>query len=195
MRYLYNKFVMLFIWWNRRGCMEGIGISDPRDRDGRFYRAAYGALGWIRKFAPHHFRRFKRSFKWIVNRRLASGTGSSYRYNELGICWIDLFRADDEMVSEAYLACYLVGESVMSRYPSKLFTNEAVKLKILRLCDAECAKFALNFNSIRHGLGDCLERAYSEITDIDRLRTANLTARDQFLLDLQHARGKGQSKH
>ena len=184
MKSVYEKFVMLVIRWHRVGSVEGIGISDLRDRDGQFYRAAYGAVDWIRKFAPRHLRPMEMNFKWIVNRRLASGSGSSWHSVPLGVLWVDFHKFNDELTSMAYLACYLVGESVACRFPASAFTSEAGLLRVLRFCNTEEAKFALNFNVVRDGLGDLLHNAIKSQTDDERMNTSKIRNKDQLFLDI-----------
>jgi len=180
-----NSLLLLIVRWNRVGNAGGIGISNVRDRDGRFYRAAFGALGWVKELSPQHFRSMQRRFKWIANRSLATGQGSAWRGDFNGILWVDFNDFQDDMVSQAYLATCLVTHIVLDRFSSRasLEDHEQV-LRVLRVCDDHAARFAIRFDAVREGLGKMLHDAIAANTDEDRLKTLWLSPLDHARFDL-----------
>ena len=184
-----KQSALLLIRSQRVGQVRGIQLSNLRDSDGRFYRAARAAIDSIHEYGPWHLRRMQREFRWIVNKRLATGCGSTDFDRWMGACLVDLYDFEDEVVTAAYLATYLVGQSVIERFQSRRLVTETTKLEVMRRSDRIAADFARSFNNTREHLGDTLSDALLQIADSEREATLS-DSTSQLQFDLNRLFGK-----
>jgi hypothetical protein len=188
---LADKIALLLIRKQRVGIAHGLGLSNIRDSDGRFYRAAYGAIGLINEHGPHHLRRLRRCFDWIVNQKLCSGEGSTWPEYRLRFCNVSFSDFDDEVATQAFLAATLVEESVRSRFRRFLsLKNEERLLELLERIDRHVILFALELNSARDGLGDIIANSYEKRTATERLSWIFCNDRTQLMFAVEDIRKK-----
>ncbi len=179
-----KQSALLLIRSQRVGQVRNIQLSDLRDSDGRFYRAAKAAVDSIHDYGPWHLRRIQRGFRWIANKRLATGHGSTDFDHWIGVFWVDFYDFEDDVVTAAYLATYLVGQSVIERFQSRRLVTETTRLEVMRRSDRIAAEFARNFNKRREHLGDTLSNALLEIADSER-EAARCDSTNQLQFALQ----------
>jgi hypothetical protein len=187
--HLADKVVLLLIRRQRVGSAQGINLANLRDNDGRFYRAAFGAIGLIHEYGAHHLRRLRRHFDWIVNKRLCSGEGSTwpqYRLRFCNVCFSDL---EDDVASQAFLAATLVEESIRSRFRlSTSLHDEERLLRIMERTDKHVIHFARRLNSVRDGLGDIIANSYEKRTSTERLAWLFHNDRTQLMYEVRRLR-------
>jgi hypothetical protein len=113
--HLADKAVLFLLRTQRVGSAHGLQLANLRDSDGRFYRSAFGAIGMIHEYGPHHLKRLRKRFDWIIDKRLCSGEGSTWPDYRLRLCYIDFLDTKDDVATHAFMATTLVEESVRSR--------------------------------------------------------------------------------
>jgi len=186
---LADKVVLLLVRKYRVGSAHGINLANIRDNDGRFYRAAFGAIELIHEYGPHHLRRLRRHFDWIVNKRLCSGEGSTWPEYRLRFCNVCLSDFEDDVASQAFLAATLVEESTRSRFRMpKSLNDEERLLLIMERTDKQVIHFARRLNAVREGLGDIIANSYEKRTSTERLAWLFHNDRDQLMYEVRRLR-------
>ncbi len=184
-----DKVVLLLIRTQRVGSAHGINLANIRDNDGRFYRAAFGAIGLIHEFGPHHLRRLRRNFDWVVNKRLCSGEGSTWPEYRLRFCNVCFSDFEDDVASQAFLAATLVEESTRSRFRlSTSLQDEERLLRIMERTDKAVIHFSRRLNSVRDGLGDAIANSYEKRTSAERLAWFFRNDRTQLMYEVRRLR-------
>jgi hypothetical protein len=186
---LADKVVLLLIRRQQVGSAHGINLANLRDNDGRFYRAAFGAIGLIHEYGPHHLRRLRRHFDWIVNKRLCSGEGSTWPEYRLRFCNVSFSDFYDDVVTQAFLAATLVEESTRSRFGlSTSLHDEERLLRIMERSDKQVIHFTRRLNSVRDGLGDIIANSYEKRTSTERLAWLFHNNKTQLMYEVGHLR-------
>jgi len=186
-----NRMVLWLICRKRVGTAHGIGLSNLRDRDGRFYRAAYGAIDLISQYAPFHLKKLQREFDWIVNRKLASGEGSTWTLREHRICTLSMMDFNDDLVTQAFLATALVEESIRSRFRHLInLGDEERLLSILRRIDRHVIRFARRLNGVGPDIGTIIANSIEKRTTMERMVWLFLNDGHQLMFEVRDLRRK-----
>ena len=176
---------------NRVGKAHGLSLANLRDSDGRFYRAAYGAIGLINDYGPRHLKRLQRCFDWIVNRKLCSGEGSTWPWYQVRVCNVSFSDFDDEIATQAFIAATLVEESVRSRFRRFASLKDEEKLlSVLERIDRHVIRFSRTLNAARSGLGDIIASSYEKRTAMERLSWMFQNDRSQLMYEVSELRKK-----